>query len=317
MEKKLCHTILVTGCGGDIGLGVGKILRSSGSADVLLGADINDEHAGFTVFDACILLPKAYSPDYIKKLVQTIEYYSIDLLIPTSEAELRVLFKKEFGNKVNKIPIVMANYKALKIGFDKLLTASFLKTVDLPYPWTKSVKEGLPIELPCIIKSRFSSGSKEVHIVNKDVDFYSQHYFKNGIWQEYLQPDDQEYTCGLYRSKKQEIRTIIIKRRLKGGVTVYGEVKYNQEIEKALRVIAENLDLWGSINVQLRLNERGPVVFEINPRFSSTVVFRHLLGFKDLIWSLSETFDRTLEPYNPPVEGSKIFRISQEVVIPG
>ena len=29
-----------------------------------------------------------------------------------------------------------------------------------------------------------------------------------------------------------------------------------------------------------------PCVFEINGRFSSTIMMRHLLGFKDLLWSL-------------------------------
>ena len=31
------------------------------------------------------------------------------------------------------------------------------------------------------------------------------------------------------------------------------------------------------------------MVFEINPRFSSTVGMRHKVGFSDLIWSIQET----------------------------
>ena len=46
----------------------------------------------------------------------------------------------------------------------------------------------------------------------------------------------------------------------------------------------------GSINLQLRMVEGVPMLFEINPRFSSTVEFRDEFGFKDLIWSLEDKF---------------------------
>src|SRR3546814_6554984 len=59
-------------------------------------------------------------------------------------------------------------------------------------------------------------------------------------------------------------------------------------IESLCATVARALDLRGSINIQLRLGSRGPMIFEINHRFSSTVVFRHRLDFSDLLWSLQE-----------------------------
>ena len=32
------------------------------------------------------------------------------------------------------------------------------------------------------------------------------------------------------------------------------------------------------------------MIFEINPRFSSTVLMRNYLGFTDLVWSIEEKF---------------------------
>jgi len=46
--------------------------------------------------------------------------------------------------------------------------------------------------------------------------------------------------------------------------------------------------LQGSMNIQLILTDSGPRIFEINPRFSSTVLMRHKLGFCDFLWSLDE-----------------------------
>jgi carbamoyl-phosphate synthase large subunit len=59
------------------------------------------------------------------------------------------------------------------------------------------------------------------------------------------------------------------------------------------------------------------VIFEINPRFSSTVMFRHLLGFKDLIWSINEIAGKAIEDYIPPQFGTKFYRASQEVILEG
>lgn len=311
----LYHTILVTGCAGDIGLGIGRILKMSGASEKIIGCDIHDDHPGIRVFDKCEVIQRADSENFIETLYVTIIKYSVDLIIPTSEPEIRVLLGKDLLDSINNIPVVLANKKAMIIGFDKLKTADFLRSNGFPYPLTKVVKEGLPERFPCIIKSRYGAGSRDVLLVDEGLSGYYSKKRPEDIWQEYLEPNDQEYTCGVYRSKRGEIRTIIIKRRLKDGITVYGEVVDNSDINKIITRLADAIDLCGSINVQLRLTERGPVIFEINPRFSSTVVFRHLLGFEDVIWSLSEKSGVPLKYYKPVMPGAKLYRLSQEVVI--
>lgn len=42
------------------------------------------------------------------------------------------------------------------------------------------------------------------------------------------------------------------------------------------------------MNIQLRITKSGPHIFEINPRFSFTILMRHRLGFCNLLWTLSE-----------------------------
>ena len=134
------------------------------------------------------------------------------------------------------------------------------------------------------------------------------------IVQEYLDGKQGEFTCGLFRAKDLSIRSIIIKRELMGGFTGYGEIIKNVEISETLSAIAEKIKLFGSINVQLRLTDKGPVVFEINPRFSSTVRFRHLLGFKDLDWSIQDMFDEEISKYDDDSEGKRIFKGFNEYI---
>jgi len=113
-----------------------------------------------------------------------------------------------------------------------------------------------------------------------------------------------------------EIRSIAFRRKLVGGLTGSGEVVSNPGIDFVLHTIAERLCLSGSINVQLRKTQRGPVVFEINPRFSSTVMFRHLLGFHDVIWSLMEAAGKQPSAYTAPASGTRFYRIGNEVIFP-
>jgi carbamoyl-phosphate synthase large subunit len=77
-------------------------------------------------------------------------------------------------------------------------------------------------------------------------------------------------------------------RKLVGGFTGWAKIIDDSEIMSTCRTIAEGLDLRGSMNVQLRLTDIGPRVFEINPRFSSTTLMRHQLGFSDVQWAVNE-----------------------------
>ena len=86
-------------------------------------------------------------------------------------------------------------------------------------------------------------------------------------------------------------------------------------LTRYLERVAASLDLQGSINVQLRVTERGPVAFEINPRFSSSVVLRHLLGFEDLVWSLEERQGSAPSPYLPAEPGTRVYRGGSSIVV--
>ena len=188
----------------------------------------------------------------------------------------------------------MANAKAMKVGFDKFLTCRHLAANRLPAPWVSIVSDldsGAP-EIPCILKSRTGAGNSSVYYVDDyEQSVYFQRLFPDYIWQQFIPLSSGEFTCGVYRCLDGSTRVIAMRRRLSSGVTSFAEVINDPLIESLCVDIAESLDLFGSINVQLRLvADLGPMVFEINPRFSSTVGMRHAIGFSDLIWSIEEQY---------------------------
>lgn len=308
----LFHKVLVTGCGGDIGLAIGRILQEERCAAAVIGCDIEADHAGWVFFDDCFVVERVTSSNYMDSLMQLVEKEHIDLVIPSSEPELRTLHANNFFGQRGLF--LTANQKAMEIGFDKYKTAKFLDEHGLPHPWTQIAAHGTPQEFPCILKSRTGCGSKNVHILTKSNDYDRVFDSEDDIFQELIEGDDAEYTCGLFRSSSGEIRTIILRRKLRGGLTGSGVVEMNPVIEKLLRTIAVYLDLQGSINIQLRLRASVPYVFEINPRFSSTVRFRYKLGFSDVIWSMQDSLHRVVDSYQMPMIGTRFYKIYEDVI---
>jgi carbamoyl-phosphate synthase large subunit len=305
---KKINTILVTGCGGDIGTAVGRLLKELKVATKIVGTDICADNAGLFVFDVCDVLPRSDAPEYFDKLKRILKKYSPDLVIPMSDAEIRVLHRSGVSDLIEGVPTIMANSKALEIGIDKLKTAEFLNAQGLPYPWTLLVKDGPPHKLPCVIKNRGINGKGGVMIIDDqiDIDYFGAKY-PDHIWQEALVGD--EYTAGVYGCADGSVRTIIMKRKLSDlGFTVAGETVADRKIERVLVTLARALDLRGSINVQLRTTKKGPCIFEINPRLSSTVAFRHWLGFTDLLWALQERLSAGISSYKPPKNGTKFYK---------
>lgn len=307
--------ILVTGCGGDIGQSIGKILNEYNLVNNLYGCDISDKNAAKFIFSNFFLGLACNDPKYISNLENIVKEKNIDLIIPISEPELRFLSKLKIS-KIGNANLILASAEALEVGFDKLNTANFLKKENLPFPTTHSVTTIDAIDkFPVILKSRTGSGSSNVSLVSDNDAFASiKKSNPDFIVQEFLDGDNGEFTCGVFRSKSGIIRCIILKRELMGGFTGYGEVIENKEIEKLLLDLAEKLQLTGSINVQLRLTSKGPVVFEINPRFSSTVRFRHLFGFKDVEWSIEDRLDIPISNYNETAVGKKLYKGFNEYI---
>lgn len=309
------YNILITGCGGDIGQSIGKILKSNHISASIVGCDLNDNHAGKFIFDKSMSISDCRSDSYLADLENLIAKEKIDIIIPVSEPELRFFSAKKIGETIFGKPIIKTNLRSLEIGFDKLETANFLRDNNLPFPESAIVKDLSDPIFPLVLKSRNGSGSKNLFIIQDDDDFvYYSKKFPEFLAQELIGQDSEEYTCGLFRSQLGEIRHIIYKRKLTGGFSGYGSLENDAAISELLVKIADKLDLKGSINVQLRISEKGPCVFEINPRFSSTVMFRHIMGFEDVIWSIRDALSLPLPPFKLNTRFTKFYKGYQEYV---
>lgn len=308
-------TVLITAIAGDIAQGIATIVRETFPEWRLIGMDIHTRHGGELFVDKLFQAPKASDPCYGEWLDNLISREKIDICIPMSEAEL--LYFSQIRQKVFAgAKLVMANQKAIEVGSDKLATSDYLGSIGCEKPWTIPAEEfDSNTVLPCIFKPRRSAGSKAIFVCNSatDVEFYRNNY-PPSVLQELLLPADKEVTCAIYRSLDGRTAVLQLLRTLVGGFTGWAQVIDEPDVYAQCTQLAEALDLKGAINAQLRLTDKGPRIFEINPRFSSTVLMRHRMGFQDVAWSIKDILGDKVE-FNFPAIGTTAVRVHGTTIL--
>lgn len=286
MRKK---SILITGVGGDIGQSIIKCLKETNYNINLMGCDIDPYAAGRTLVTRFFLVPRVDCEDeYYKSISEIINKRKVKYIFPSTEAEIEFFDKNRSKFDKKNIKIFINNHFILGTFFDKYKTIIFLKKNNIPCPETFLIdRYSNQLNYPIIIKPRRGCGGREfVKISNgRELNFY-KHIVRHGIVQESVGEEREEYTTGVF-SNGQEIYSITFRRKLGlGNLSKIVELVIEYEMSHLAERIARAVNLIGSINIQTRKTEKGFVVFEINPRFSSTVYFRHHFGFKDVKWWL-------------------------------
>ena len=305
--------VLISGVSGDIGFGLGRILQGWKFFDKLHGIDISQDHPASLIFDIVDEAPQANADNYVEWLIKYLNLHKIDVFVPTSEAEIFTI-SKNFAIFAPICKIVINDTRLIEYSLDKSKTLKYLNKFGIKVPNHGIVNiSDMPDKYPVIVKPRTGQGSKGLHKITTDTEFLK--FTEDYVWQEYLEPGDEEYTCAVYVSKTLKSRILLLKRVLVGGYTSKAIVVKNIEIEEYVKRIILAWNVAGLYNIQLRLTDDGPKLFEINPRVSSTVVFRDKLGFEDFKWWILETLGMELPHYEEVPAGTKIYRGNTEYII--
>lgn len=304
--------ILVTGANGDIAESIGRILRQRYSTETVDGADCNGTLPAACLFDNVHLLPAASSPEYVSAFHDLASSY--DLTIPIPEAELLVLASQP-NEWRRSLRLIMNEPSVISTFCDKLETSTWLRQCGDVCVETMSLADVTAGHLPVVVKPRFGWGSRGVQIVrsSKHLDLIRSEERGDWIAQTFLDAPEQEYTCAVIKDDAV-VNTVTMLRSLQGGLTKQATVVWDNRIQQLLDAIADKLPTRAFINVQLRVFLGRPRVFEINPRFSSTAMMRHLVGFSDVIWAVDTFQGRSMKPAKARI-GPTIIRLSREVVI--
>lgn len=319
--------VTVTGAGSLFGQGILKCLRRGGLETRVHGLDYFPDAVGFRWCDSTGLLPDVLAPG-----VSEDEWFGA-ICAAVSEAGSRFLF---VGADFELLPLaeragelmertgcraVVSPPETVAICKDKLRTARVLGDAGVKVPRSFAADEELErveqaMPYPMIVKPRFGARSRGLRLVSDRAGLTrALAEADRPLIQEFLPDDDAEYTCGVMTFDGRVDSVAVLRRRLKDGNTVEAVGERNEAIEAACVRIAEILDPFGPINVQLRLVDGAPHVFEINPRFSGTTIFRALLGLNEPERLLRHLLGLPLAPA-PQIREEKVVRYFEESVEP-
>lgn len=293
--------VLISGAGGDVGVCAIQIIREYEPDAIIIGLDVNSENAAPLLCNEFLQAPPASSSQYFSFLKATYKSFKPDVFLPTSDSEIVALCNQG----IEEFPhTLLPNANAVHVFKDKLTTFEYLKSIGIPAPWTTPLDQFQGNSQPVIVKPRIGRGSQGVFFINSLADLPGNLNYSDFIAQELLKPAEKEVTAAVYRSRKGETRILQLRRKLVGGSTSWCEVIFDQEADQQIRRLAEELNLWGPINVQFMLTQDGPRIFEVNARLSSTILIRHTMGFTDLIWWLKELQSEDIQHWVPPALGT-------------
>jgi carbamoyl-phosphate synthase large subunit len=313
MKKKF----FLSSIGGLLAQNVASCIRDEFPDAQIIGSDTHKEHAGSNFADTVLIVERVESEKFLSSLSDNLREHKPQYYFPLNESELRLLSSLSSKNLVGlfeETEIVWSGKRVLDTFLDKESTMNFLDTIQLKRPKSYLSNDFGSYKYPLIVKPRNSSGSKSLFLCNNLEELKSSLVFvKNPIIQEFISDQDGEYTVGVFAKRGNGVRTISFRRRLSpGGGTSWCETYYDPNLVGICESIAKAIDLDGSINVQLRKFEGKYYIFEINPRFSSTVHIRSKLGFNDVLWSLEDSYD--YKSFDPSVLGAASFAVYQSEV---
>ena len=276
--------ILVTAIGGDIGYGVIKALKKSNHNLYILGCDIKEYNMSTGLTDEFLVCPPYRDEKmWLEFMLDTLKENAVEYFWPVTEPEIRMVNKNK--ELFSFVKVIMNASNVLEVAMDKGRTARYLMENGVTTPKTWDAVEDADITFPMIVKEKFGCGSHSVCVVNDEPALVKEfESMENPIVQEYVGDSSDEYTLTVFSDGKV-VNYIAFRRELGfGGMSRYVESVTDSCLAEISEKIANMFELRGSVNVQMRKRGNEYYVFEINPRISSTVGFRTMLGFHDVSW---------------------------------
>lgn len=278
-------TVLVSGASGIVGYGILRSLLKKKEEYFLIGTTIYDESIAPAFCDVFELAVPTNAENYIDWLCSVIKKHSVDILIPSIEADMYLWndYRKEIEN--TGVTLLLNSSGLIELCKDKW---NFYKSLvdDIPeylIPTTDDLSTNI-YGYPYIVKPKRGFGSKGVMKIKNEDDYNeNKDKFSNElVMQPIVGTDDDEYTvAGFFDKNHNLIDFLGFKRKLStDGFTNVAQV-VDYDFKDILIKIASVVKPIGPTNFQFRLAEGTMKLLEINPRISSSTSIRASFGYNE------------------------------------
>jgi carbamoyl-phosphate synthase large subunit len=249
-----------------------RAVRASGGGAVVV-TDVNPLSPTVYVADRSHPVPLSTSADYLDAIRDICRAEQIGLVVPTIDDELTLFAEAVPSFEAAGIRVAVSAPEVTAACNDKFETWRVLAPQGLPVAET-FLPDGLPnpCRYPLFIKPRFGRGGVGAFPVRDDRELaFFLGYVDTPVLQPYL--SGSEFTIDMLCDFDGRPLSIVPRERvvIRAGVVDRGRtVKQPCLIDLGLQ-IARALRCVGAVNIQCRLVDGRPVVFEINPRFSGGI----------------------------------------------
>jgi len=277
--------LLFTGAGG---AGTIEVLRALRAANryTLIGCDATPTSVGFTLVDRAYVIPFGASAQFEPTFRDILAHERPDFVIPLVDEEIPIVHRlvaRDFPG----VRVVAPTLQFCEDTLDKWRMFERLRDAGLPVAATWLASDATAATYPAIVKPRTGRGSRGLAFLAGAGDL--QKYLAAApspadrfIVQERL--IGREFTTSVVTTFDGRCLAVVPKEATdKRGITQVGITRRVPVIEELGRQIQEKLRADGPFNVQLVLGDDGlPRVFEINPRYSTTVALTLAAGIDEV-----------------------------------
>lgn len=266
-------TVLLTGAGGAAVPGLIKHLQSLGGYRVL-AADMDGHAAGLYLAEKGFVIPAGDSNEFLPSIRSICLQEKVNVFMPLVDEELLVSLELE-GEGVT---VLLPRPAFVENCLDKYLLMQKLKLAGISMPDTRLASDDLSkIDYPAIVKPRKGRGSRGIGIIHSQSElakFFEKtpYQMEDLIVQTYI--DGLEFTVSVTVWRDGAVQAVVPKEIIcKKGITRLAVTRRNSSIDVLCRAVQNSLQADGPFNVQLVVDKKTqePFIFEINPRYSTTV----------------------------------------------
>jgi carbamoyl-phosphate synthase large subunit len=288
----------MTGAGGAGTIEIIRSLRRAGRYEIAV-ADAGPHAFGFSLADRAYQIPFGASESFSRVFADLIRKEHPDFVVPLVDEEIPLVHALVEAQFRGETRVVAPRLQFCELALDKWQMACAMTEEGLSTARSALASE-LPeaFPFPAIVKPRSGRGSRGVAAVRdrRELDDYLSRASlpaSRYIVQEQL--IGREFTTSVIVGLNGELLAVVPKEAVdKRGITQVGVTRRVPAIDALCSAMQVRLMANGPFNVQLILGRDGvPRVFEVNPRYSTTValtlaagidevdvVLRHALGEK-------------------------------------
>ena len=225
---------------------------------------------------------------YFKKLSNVVKKNKIDIIIPLTDLDLKLLSEKEkYLKNLGCLPLI-SNLKTIQVCLNKEKTYEFLIKNKILTP--KLLHKDNKIKYPVIIKDKLGNSSQGFkRIKNKKLlNFFTS---KKNIVQQYI--NGPEYHLDILNDLNGNYIDHCgkLKIEMRDGETFKAKIINNKKLNLIAKKISKSLRHIGNLDCDLIFNKNKFYVIDFNPRFGGGYPFTHLSG-KNYILKIINTINK-------------------------